>query len=115
MVAERRTAIEKVAQEMCASSNDTISGKRIVEIVDSTGLDVVKATAIEVRLTLHFYVSTAPPSEISVLQSDLLSLLRNTSCWYLTTARLRSEQALKVHSTGSGEFKTQLLTQHPCF
>ena len=52
MVAERRTAIEKVAEEMCASSNDTISGKRIVEIVDSTGLDAVKATAVEVRLCI---------------------------------------------------------------
>ena len=41
VVAERKSAIEAIAREMCNSVNDTISGRRIIEIVDSTPKDEV--------------------------------------------------------------------------
>lgn len=50
MVKQRKTAIEKVAQEMCSAGNDTISGRRIVEIVDSTPLDDIMIDEPEVPL-----------------------------------------------------------------
>ena len=44
MVRERRTAIEQIAEEMCSTGNDTIYGRRIVEIIESTALDEVRDT-----------------------------------------------------------------------
>ena len=41
LLAERKSAIEAIACEMCNSGNDTISGRRIIEIVDSTPKDEV--------------------------------------------------------------------------
>ena len=38
LVTERRSAIEAVANEMCGTSDDTISGSRIVELVETTPL-----------------------------------------------------------------------------
>lgn len=35
LVLERRSAIERVAKEICESSDDTISGTRIVQIIES--------------------------------------------------------------------------------
>ena len=52
MVAERKSAIEAIAREMCTSGNDTISGRRIVEIVDSTPKDEIASQLPEVHLLL---------------------------------------------------------------
>lgn len=49
IVRERRPTIERVADEMCSSSDDTISGSRIVDIIESTPLQLEPATADQVR------------------------------------------------------------------
>ena len=40
LVTERRSAIEAIAEEMCGTSDDTISGSRIVELIETTPLQL---------------------------------------------------------------------------
>lgn len=51
LVTERRSAIEAVANEMCGTSDDTISGSRIVELIETIPVQAtIKSEEGTVRL-----------------------------------------------------------------
>ena len=58
LVTERRSAIEAVANEMCGTSDDTILGSRIVELVETIPLQpMIKAQEGTVRHYVHLALS----------------------------------------------------------
>lgn len=70
IVTERRHAIEKVAAEMCRGSDDTISGAKIVEIIESTGVQEQPARQERVGNILHHrVVSKVSVGLVSACQS----------------------------------------------